>query len=126
MNGTHATSKSPHVLIVDDDAAIVDALSLMLEMEGFRVSSYDGTRLRDEVLTIKPSLILLDVWLSGQDGRELCHMLKSDPKTKHIPVVLISASRHLEESAKKVLANGYLEKPFEMERVVDTINRLLT
>lgn len=113
------------VLVVDDDDAIVDALSLLLELEGFKVRTSDGISLIEQVRSSKPALILLDVWLSGQDGRELCRQLKKDSKTKNIPVILISASRNLAKNAQDVQADGYLEKPFEMERIMSVVTQFL-
>lgn len=113
------------ILVIDDDEAIVDALVLLLEFEGFQAVSAVEGELLDRVIELQPDAILLDVWLSGRDGRELCRQLKQNPHTSHIPVILISASRELEMSAKKAGANAYVEKPFELDKLIETVRTLL-
>lgn len=113
------------VLVVDDDQAIVDALCMLLEMEGFNAKGYSGADVLESIKTLQPDLVLLDVWLSGQDGREICRTIKSDPLSANLPIVLISASRDLPTSAKQAGADDYLEKPFDMDVVVAKVRQLL-
>ncbi len=113
-----------HVLIADDDKAIVDAIGLYLEFEGFDVSStYDGNTLLDLSRPF-PNVIVLDIWMSGVDGLEICRKLKRDPERKHIPILIMSASRDLKQSATAAGAQGSISKPFEMQDLLDLINDL--
>lgn len=113
------------ILIADDDEAIVDSTSLMLEIMGYNVSqNLDGTAVSAAV-NLHPDLILLDIWMSGVDGRDICRELKSNSATKEIPVLMISASREVRQSALDSGANDFLEKPFEMELLLSTIASLI-
>ena len=59
-----------------------------------------------------PDLLLLDIWMSGTDGLDICKQLKQNTATQHIPIVLLSASREIEKSALDAGANDFLSKPF--------------
>lgn len=114
------------IFIADDDAAILDATSLMLELMGYEVAyTLDGTTVADSMQS-SPDLLILDIWLSGIDGRDICRQLKSDPETKDIPVLMISASREIKASALASGANDFMAKPFEMQLLLDKIDSLIT
>jgi DNA-binding response OmpR family regulator len=114
------------ILIADDDAGIVDATSLILEVMGYEVSStLDGSKVT-EIIKDKPDLLLLDIWMSGIDGRDVCRQLKANEDTQDIPVLMISASRDIKDSALDSGANDFLEKPFEMDELLERVERLLT
>ncbi len=113
------------ILIADDDPAIVESTKFILEEFGFHVDySYDG-KVVYEMHDHFPDLMLLDIWMSGQDGRQICKYLKKDPQKKSIPVILISASRDVKKSAMDVGANDFLEKPFDMDDLLTKINNLI-
>lgn len=117
-------NKSKKVILADDDAGILDAVGMMLELEGFDVTTtLDGNEIFSTGFT--PDLYILDIWMSGSDGRDLCKKLKATPATHHIPVMLISASNDLQRSASDAGADDFLPKPFDMELLVTKINRLL-
>lgn len=102
------------ILVADDDPGIVDALQIMLEDANYIVkTAVNGQTIRG-VKKEKPDLILLDVWMSGEDGREICKYLKGNDVTKNIPIIMISATRDLEESSKKAGAEDFIAKPFQM------------
>ena len=109
------------ILVADDDPAILEAVQMILELEGYVVeTSTDG----ETIYKMKknyPDLLLLDIWMSGQDGRELCKFVKKDPQTKHIPVILISASRDIRQSAKEAGADDFIPKPFEMDHLLNKV-----
>ncbi len=111
-------SSSKKILIADDDPAIVDALQFMLEEVGYTVeTTVDG----DKVLRMadsKPDLLLLDIWMSGQDGRIICKELKNRNETKNIPVIMISANKDTEKFSKQAGANDFISKPFEMDELL--------
>lgn len=114
------------ILIVEDDEAIIDSIQLLLEMEGYEFKSItDGRKVR-RLKEPLPDLILLDIWMSGQDGREISKYLKSNQDTKHIPVIFISASKDLEKSASLAGADDYLAKPFEMDDLLKKIKNFLS
>ncbi|HEY9533540.1 MAG TPA: response regulator [Mucilaginibacter sp.] len=112
------------IMIADDDPGIVDAIEMLLEFEGYQVTSTgdgaDVLDLKDEL----PDLLLLDIWMSGEDGRDICKKLKQLEATKDIPVIMISASRDIKESAMAAGADDFLAKPFEMSELLDKIKSL--
>ena len=112
------------IMIADDDPGIVDAIEMLLEFEGYEVTStVDGSTvldLKDQL----PDLLLLDIWMSGEDGRDICKKLKQVDMTKNIPVIMISASRDIKESAIAAGADDFLAKPFEMNELLNKIKNL--
>ena len=118
-----AREKLKKIMIADDDPAIVDSLTMMLEFDGYEVcSTVDGATVR-ALHTELPDLLLLDIWMSGEDGKEICKKLKSQASTKHLPIILISASRDIEESARESGANAFITKPFEMDYLLATVKK---
>ena len=116
--------KAKRILIADDDPGIVDAIELLLEFEGYQVSStIDGSTVLDMKLEL-PDLLLLDIWMSGEDGRDICKKLKQSELTKNIPVIMVSASKDIKASAMAAGADDFLAKPFEMNDLLDKIKRL--
>lgn len=113
------------IFIADDDAAIVDATSLMLELMGYDVASTLNGSAILEAMQPRPDLLILDIWLSGIDGRDICRQLKSDPATKDIPVLMISASREIKNSAMDSGADDFMAKPFEMQLLFQKIESLI-
>jgi len=117
--------KMKRIMIADDDPGILDAVGIILEFEGYQVqSTLNGSAL----LTMEdefPDLLLLDIWMSGADGRDICKQLKQKPATSKIPVVLISASKDIERSAMEAGADDFLEKPFEIDVLLQKIENQL-
>jgi len=112
------------IMIADDDPGIVDAVEMLLEFEGYKVTStVDGSTVLDMKAEL-PDLLLLDIWMSGEDGRDICKKLKASDVTKNIPVIMISASRDIKESAMKSGADDFLAKPFEMDELLKKIETL--
>jgi DNA-binding response OmpR family regulator len=115
-------NRPKRVMIADDDKAIVDAVQAMLEFGGYEVSfTYNGATILDMQENF-PDLILLDIWMSGTDGRDVCKALKQRSATRTIPVIMISASPDLEISAKDAGADDFLEKPFDMDDLLGKID----
>jgi len=113
------------ILVADDDPAIVDSVQIILELEGYNVSTtVDG----ETVYGLKrnfPDLLLLDIWMSRLDGREICRYLKDNPSTKNIPIIIISASKDVEASAVMAGADGFIAKPFEMDDLLTKVKNVL-
>lgn len=117
---------SKKIIIVDDDTAILGSLSMILDFEGFTVCACErGSEILPYLESVsRPDVIVLDIWLSGEDGRDICKQLKANESTKNIPVVMMSAARDLEITAYDSGATAFIAKPFEMEKVVDTLYQL--
>jgi DNA-binding response OmpR family regulator len=114
------------ILIADDDPGIVDAVEMMLNFYGYDVSfTYDGRDALTLTTDQLPDLFLLDIWMSGVDGRDICRELKSREQTRNIPVLMISASNDIHLSALDAGADDFMTKPFDMQQLIDKIEDLL-
>ncbi|MBI5571203.1 MAG: response regulator [Desulfomonile tiedjei] len=123
------SEKKPKVLIVDDTPENIQVLMGTLKDQYAIVAAINGEKaLRMAVAEPRPDLILLDIMMPGMDGFEVCSRLKSDPETRDIPVIFLSA---LDDTANKVkgFATGavdYISKPFQPEEVHVRVNTHLT
>jgi CheY-like chemotaxis protein len=117
-------STDKNIMVADDDMSILDVVGSMLEFAGYRVTHSSTAEL---VLANPkfPDLFLLDVWINGTDGREVCRQLKQSAATKDIPVILFSASRGIEQSAHEAGADDFLAKPFHMTDLLQKIEDLI-
>lgn len=108
-------------MLVDDDPAILDAFSMVLEKAGYVIKAYpNGHLLLTDDFEL-PDVLILDKQLSGADGLDICRVLKSRQRTKDLPVIMLSASPYVREQALKAGANDFLEKPF---RFIELLNLL--
>lgn len=115
-----------NVLIVDDDKSILDSLSLVLRESGYNVQAIiKGEQALKTVNLNHPDLILLDVLMSGKDGREICKSIKADEKTKDIPVIMISAHPTAFKNLEKIGADDFLSKPFELDDLLKKIEKYI-
>jgi DNA-binding response OmpR family regulator len=112
------------IFIADDDADIGEILKMMLQMKGYVV---EVTTQATDIFTYKgtPDLIILDLWMSGYDGREIFTRLQQQEHTKDIPVVFMSANSRLQEIAAEYAVDDYIEKPFDMNAMLNKIEELL-
>ncbi|MDB5231780.1 MAG: response regulator receiver protein [Chitinophagaceae bacterium] len=113
------------IMVIDDDEAILDVVSIMLEQEGYEVIINKGNNISLTNKDIMPDLILLDVRLSGIDGRTICKNLKASELLKSLPVILFSANADIKEIAASCGADGYVAKPFNKKTLVGTIGSTL-
>ena len=116
------------VLIVEDDPDIVDILSYNLKQADLKVTSVpDGSSALAEVKRRLPDLILLDLMLPKVDGLEVCRLLKGDPETKNVPIIMITAKG---EEVDRIVglelgADDYIIKPFSPREVVLRVRSVL-
>ncbi len=114
------------ITFADDDPGILDAVGMLLEMEGYQVRAIsNGQHLLPSEEESLPDIFILDIWMSGFDGRELCKTLKKNELTKSIPVILISAGNDLKQSASESGADDFLAKPFEIDHLLQKIQFFL-
>jgi DNA-binding response OmpR family regulator len=110
------------VLVVDDEPDMLECLQIILGEEGYSVATTekaeDVEQLQDGCL---PDLILLDVLLSGKNGREMVKHLKSQEETRHIPVIMFSAHPSVEKTARQAGAEDFVAKPFEIDELLAKI-----
>jgi DNA-binding response OmpR family regulator len=112
------------ILIVDDDKPLLEAMQIAVEMQGYDVKTVSNAlEVTSVVDDYSPDLILLDVLLSGLDGRDIAKSLKNKSETKDIPLVMLSASPSIEETVKEVGADGFVAKPFELSDLWEIVNK---
>jgi CheY-like chemotaxis protein len=116
--------KNPHILIVDDFADSREMYGYLLSEQGFQVASAaDGQEGLDKAAQIRPDVILMDLSLPDMDGWEVIRRLKDAEKTKHIPVILLTAY-DLPPTPMAGCA-GVLIKPCRPDKMIAEIRRLL-
>lgn len=114
------------IIIIDDDPDILEALQLILENEGYQTeTARREVELSKKLQSFHPDLVVLDVLLSGEDGRVICRHLKAHPATSTIKVLMISAHLAAQDSTKCFGADDFLEKPFDIGDLLGRINNLL-
>lgn len=118
-------AKKGTIMIADDDPAIVDALQILLEDEGYAVSATVNGEKVTRMNGSQPDLLLLDIWMSGVNGGDICKELKGKDATKDIPVIMISANRDTEMIAQQSGADDFLLKPFDIDGLLGKIEKYL-
>lgn len=116
------------VLVVDDGASVLAVLEVMLELEGFEVTTADsGVAGLQSALEDPPDVIVLDVMMPELDGPTLARTLANQPTTSEIPIVFLTALAPPADVVEEwgVEPAGYLRKPFENEDVIDCITRVV-
>jgi len=114
------------VLIYDDDPEILFLCKAILEKKQYRVE----TLLRcenviNDIGLIQPAIILMDLWIPEIGGEKAITMMKENPATQSVPVILFSANADIREICKKIKADGYIEKPFDIAVFTETIRKHL-
>jgi two-component system alkaline phosphatase synthesis response regulator PhoP len=116
------------ILVVDDEEDIQELVRLSLQREGYEVLTI-GTG--DQVLAVarsrQPALIVLDLLLPGLQGLDVCRILKADPKTQAIPIVILSAKSEASDivTGLELGAEDYITKPFDSKVLVARVRRAL-
>ena len=100
------------ILLIDDDPDVITVLQLLLK--------------KKQVESFEPDLIVLDVLLSGVDGREICKKLKNSPESKHIPIIMFSAHPSAQKNMGDFGADDFLPKPFESSKILERIEAQLS
>jgi DNA-binding response OmpR family regulator len=118
-------SRQKEILIADDDPAILEVLTLFLEEVGYEVETTHDWLTQRTFEHGYPDVLLLDIWMSGWNGRDICRFLKSQEATKRLPIVLFSASRETEQIAREAGADDFITKPFDLADLLATIERYL-
>lgn len=110
------------ILIFDDDQEILSVCKVILEMQNFHVEirTYCDNIIEDTITT-EPALILMDLWIPVIGGENAIILLKNNGAIQHIPVILFSANADIAKISKRVNANGFLRKPFEVTALLQII-----
>ncbi|HUS15427.1 MAG TPA: response regulator [Chloroflexia bacterium] len=114
------------ILVVDDDFFISDMLTDDLTARGYQVTVAANARMLGRLMEqYPPDLILLDLMLPGMEGIEIGHLLRVNPLTAPIPVLVVSADRRIAQKAATFGAQGWVAKPFDLDVLATEIARLL-
>ena len=125
---TQASSMKPHVLIVEDEAALVELLRYNLEQSGFRVGvAGDGEEALRSVQEDVPDLILLDWMLPLMSGIEVCRQLRRQTGTANVPIIMLTARGEEGDRIRGLDAGAddYVSKPFSPTELVARIRAVL-
>ncbi len=116
------------ILVVDDSPFIVDVFVTMLERGGYRtVAAYGGEECIEILKTVTPDLILLDIMMEPVDGWETLERIKENPKTKDIPVLMLTAKQLTPTEAQEygIYIEDYVLKPITHRELYDAIEHVL-
>jgi two-component system, OmpR family, alkaline phosphatase synthesis response regulator PhoP len=120
--------KKKKVLIVDDEADIVETIKFSLEFENIEcIETYDGENALLKAKKEHPDLIIMDVMMPKMNGYKVCRLLKFDESYKHIPIIMLTARAQAKdiELGDETGADEYVTKPFEMETLEELIKKYL-
>lgn len=114
------------MLVVDDNKVIRQLIRVNLELEGFEVvTAADGVECLEVIHQVSPDVVTLDVVMPRLDGLRTAARLRSDPRTRHLPLVIVSACTQYEvESGLDVGVDAFLAKPFEPAELVRIVAQL--
>ena len=114
------------ILVCDDDGGIQEVIKIILEENNFEVITVStGKGIQKLIETHKPDMLFLDIWMPGMDGKEVTKILKRDPKTRDMPIVIISALNDTKDIAEKVGADAFLSKPFTITDLLEVVEKNL-
>jgi len=116
------------ILIVDDEPDLVELVSYNLKKEGFKVATAsDGEDALEKIRKSTFDLIILDLMLPGIQGVELCQMLRSNPKTEAIPIIMLTAKGEVSDKIRglETGADDYMTKPFSPKELLARVKAVL-
>jgi DNA-binding response OmpR family regulator len=118
--------KKRKIIIADDEEDILHFMKYFLESSGYEVQAViNGKGLIEMSAMERPDLYLLDLSMSGIDGRDICRGLKNAPRTSGIPVILVSAHPEIQQIAVECRADNFVAKPFDISDLLATIKNHL-
>jgi DNA-binding response OmpR family regulator len=118
---------SGHVLVIEDEPNIIEAIRFILQREGWRVNTHsDGESAIETVRQVRPDVLILDVMLPGRSGFDILRDLRADPPTRDLPVLMLTARGQSRdrEMAERAGASRYIAKPFSNAEVLDAVRAL--
>ena len=115
-----------HILFVDDEEDVRTVVSLLLQQQGYQVSVYsDESFMEDIDKLVLPDLFLLDRRLANTDALGICYLLKAHQRTRHIPVIMLSADPTIQDLYKDAGADDFIGKPFDIKIFLEKIASFL-
>jgi DNA-binding response OmpR family regulator len=116
-----------HVLLIEDEPNIIEAISFILQQDGWKVTTHsDGTSALNVIETQKPDLLILDVMLPGRSGFEILQDVRSGGGTAALPVLMLTAKGQAKDrqAAQSLGASHYMTKPFSNQEMLDVVRGL--
>jgi two-component system alkaline phosphatase synthesis response regulator PhoP len=116
------------IMVVDDDEDIRELVGYNLERNGYAASRVaSGEAALEEMRSVRPDLVILDLMLPGMDGFEVCRILKSDPKTSHVPIIMLTAKGEESDvvAGLELGAEDYIVKPFSPQVLLARVRAVL-
>jgi len=114
------------LLIVDDSVALLEVMKSILERNGYTVKTLNRTPDIYQVINeFQPDLLILDIYLAGEDGREICKEIRKNAETQHVCILVFSASPKTLEDYRNYCADDFIEKPFDITILVEKIKSVL-
>jgi CheY-like chemotaxis protein len=114
------------VLIIDDDPDARTVLNVLLKKQGYDVATaFNKADALSRLEDFQPCVILLDVLLSGTDGREFCREIKRNEEMKNIPVIMVSAHPGAAENIGSYGADDFISKPIDTVSLLEKVERLV-
>ncbi|MGB4399729.1 MAG: response regulator [Daejeonella sp.] len=114
------------ILVIDNDQNILEAVDAALSMENYSV---DTSPIVEDIFQMihdkNPDLILIDYLLYGINGGELCHMIKTEPSTAHLPVIIFSGYPKVLQSLGTYDCDAFISKPFDLDNFMKVIKECL-
>ncbi len=115
---------SKKILIAEDDHAIMEVVKIILQDAGYDIVGLtDGDEIIKRIVEHAPDLVLMDIWMGGQDGGLIARQLKLQKNTHHIPIVMISANNETEKISREAGANDFLLKPFNVDDLLKMVEK---
>ncbi len=118
------------ILIVDDNEEIAHLVSIILGRNGYDVEiALDGDECIEKLNSFRPDLILMDYFMPGKDGVKVSKIIKSDERFRNIPIILftiMSVEEGLHEAVEEAGAVDYIQKPFDIEKMLEKVKRALS
>ncbi len=117
------------IMVVDDEPDVVDLVKLVLESDGFDVvTAYSGKEALEKIGKEMPDLVLLDIMMPQMDGWEVYSRIRANPKTKDIPVAMLTAkSQSIDKmiGLHVVKVDDYITKPFGRSELLERVKKIL-
>jgi DNA-binding response OmpR family regulator len=121
-----STLPKPTILIIDDSSELLEVFKMIFEKQGYNIITKTSfSNIFPILSTTKIDLLLLDVILNDMDGREICRQLKSNAATNYFPIIIMSASPENLIDAAQYGADSSIEKPFDINGVMEKVNSLV-
>jgi DNA-binding response OmpR family regulator len=120
--------ENTQILIADDEPFIVRSLAFILRREGLETAvARDGEETVEKARALRPRILFLDIMMPKRNGFEICRLIKDDPTTRPIYVIMLTAKGQEEDKRKSLLAGAdeYITKPFSPRQVITRVREIL-